>query len=424
MVLALETGIRGYNWWMYQQSSYFDTKGWTTTCDNGEAREQWTGRPNTCGTTQTVGNHYNAVYWNKVRVTTFAWGRTYMVGWWRDLGSGLTPWKKSAQFDLSRTWAQGAPTAATVDADPTFHPQFRPAYGYGGDRPMWVPGPQAMPIGNYSPAGYYPVPWGPMRNNWGQSIGLAPVNVGGVNAGGIVRPRPGTAAPPIIVVPVPIPGVKPSNPPIVTYPPVPIPPTTMPGTIPVVTIPPIVTPYPVDPVTVVPRAPTYVQAGTSGVALAHTAHAYSAPPRGTKEAKIKGVPRAAQVVLGTITESLDVLDCLHKALPRSRQIHRKKVPVAGKAVYAANRGAYRANQATPPGLVRGFKWERAAPVDKFHAVKTNLQHVDLPAAVLCMYQEQILDIAYAQIGKIGGKAAAAARLHGNLPIGFQTGYAH
>lgn len=395
----------GYNWWKNRGTGFFDTTGWTLTCSIGGTPYDWSGRNGACGNNLTSGTFYGDGNWHNPSVVGVPGSYTYTVTWWS---------YNSALFQPFRLVQKYSKNVAALENEATMYlPGYKNAVPHDDiwNRPKWIPTPHIVPIAQPILTGTYPVPEY-ARNLWGRSLGQGYVN------------QPGTVRPPIVVpgpviIPVPIaPGT--SLPPQVT---------PVPGTTPIFTpipdtaVPPITTPYPTVPVVTVPAAPTYVPA-VQNVALAHTAHLYQAPPRGTKEAKVKGVSRSVMVVIGTVTEALDVLDCLHRSLPKTRQINRRKVAVAGKAVYAANRGAQRANAASDPGLVRGFKWERARPVDKFHAVKTNLKYVDLPAAIQCMYEEQILDIAYAQLGKLSGKAAAAARLHGNLPIGFETGYAH
>lgn len=396
-----------YNWWNVPGGATVpEDNGWTKYCDNGTPYSQFGGITGACGGYRFLGGiptppAYQPNVSPVGSYTAYLSAHHILVPGYGNDSAKWTRFVPAAEY----------PLAAGQWVSPS-EPRWFPVLP-GLEVPAVIPAPQALPIG-FTPGKVVAPPY---RNTWGRSIGVAPINV----PGNPPVTKPVTKP---IVITVPIPGTRPQNPPIPWVPPgTTLPTPGIPGTVPVVTYPPIVTPIPVDPVVVVPRAPTYV-AANQGVALAHTPHRYAPPPRGTKEAKVKGVPRAAMVVLGTVTEALDVLDCLHRALPKSRQIHRYKKPVAGKAVYAANRGAQNANRADGGGLVRGFTWATARPVDKFHAVKNNLQHVDLPGAITCMYEEQILDIAFGQLGKISGKAAAAARLHGALPIGFQTGYAH
>lgn len=420
-VLAAQTAIEGVNWWYRrnQVPTAFNNAGWTEQCSNGQAREDWTGRPTGCGNNITASNMFGGGYYHLVSFVDGTGGRTFRMSWWRYNGGGLLPYTSTAYFTKLVPLAD-VPPPGFFSNNEAYRPHYNwtPAYNYGGWRPgySYPVSPVVTPIG--SGMSSYPVKE-EHRYSWGRTIGVGYVNQPGVTPRPVPVPRP-------IIVPVPIPGFP--GVPLPTYPGTigtggtvipgtgvgsgPISTPGIPGTVPVVVVPPIVTPIPVDPVVVVPRAPTYVQAGTSGVSLAHTAHQYAPPRSNMKEGKVKGVPRVMMTVVGTVTETLDVLDCLHKSLSYPRRAKKYKQPIKGKAVYDQH------------GLRRGFQWKSPRPVDKFHAVYDQWSHVDLPAAITCMYQEQLIDVAYGALGRMSGKAAAAARLHGNLPIGFETGYAH
>lgn len=97
----------------------------------------------------------------------------------------------------------------------------------------------------------------------------------------------------------------------------------------------------------------------------------------------------ANAVVGAATEGVDVLEALWDALPRNRQTREK--------------GKKTTPQQKALDLYRGW------------------QDIDVAAAVKNLVANELKDRAIGTIGQAVGKAAAKAKPHGDLPIGFQTG---
>ena len=117
------------------------------------------------------------------------------------------------------------------------------------------------------------------------------------------------------------------------------------------------------------------------------------PPRpGTKERK--GVLTVSGTVAGDIlnlvTESLDLLECLHKALPHEFRAKPRWMP--------GRHGPGWGNRE-----LRG-EWVQANPADQFRAVWDNLHRVDLDKFMKCVVQNQLQDMLWGKAGELTKRA--------------------
>jgi len=126
-------------------------------------------------------------------------------------------------------------------------------------------------------------------------------------------------------------------------------------------------------------------------------HRLKTPGRGTKERKMRAAGTYAAVrVASSVTEALDTLNAVYNALPY----------------------AYRPRY---PGT--SFVLRNPTPQQKLAALYRNWDKVDLVKAGKYLLVENISDIAFGKIGRDIQRNAKALRLHGDMPIGFQTGSA-
>jgi hypothetical protein len=118
------------------------------------------------------------------------------------------------------------------------------------------------------------------------------------------------------------------------------------------------------------------------------------PRKRTKEKKlIVGVTNKhfAGMLMNIVTESLDVLDSFHKALPAKYQAK-------------ATNG-----------------WSRPSPQARAKAVFTHFEHLDWPKVVKNLITNQAEDKLYGQIGKLAGKANRSAYNKTGVRIQIQMG---
>lgn len=127
----------------------------------------------------------------------------------------------------------------------------------------------------------------------------------------------------------------------------------------------------------------------------------SFPGPRTKERKVyvrSRLPgRWDRIVIGTPTEAMDLVDCLHKALPKQ----------------------YRAKGLKKPGRSGEHMDDYARPSmrRKMAAVYRNFDKIDAAAALACFLQEQVEDYAYGYAGRRAGRAAREL----GLGRGFELG---
>lgn len=132
------------------------------------------------------------------------------------------------------------------------------------------------------------------------------------------------------------------------------------------------------------------------------------PPANVKERKAKLSKHGVDImrIVGVTTEALDVLDCLHEALPTKYWAKGVKLDKPSVSPFAKNyfgKGEYRA----------------PSPQEKARAVLDNIDKVDMVKFGTCVLQEQLEDFV---IGKTSKKVRENTRRHNpNRPFGWLVG---
>lgn len=140
-----------------------------------------------------------------------------------------------------------------------------------------------------------------------------------------------------------------------------------------------------------------------------------APGPGVKERKliIALPPGMAKKIIGAVTEGVDLIDCMHSALPKDKKAKALKKPgkQGGKRFdsYAQAQAYWKGQKFATPSMKRKL----AAVYKNFDLLSPH----DITMGILECGMQNVMDVMYGQLGKTGAKLARSV----GRPTGFGIG---